>query len=69
MSKSKQLIIIGLIIIIYLFLSMPRGENEMTPEEIREAIRECDNWGGRVIYDKNGEYYDCDLNGRMGDDI
>lgn len=34
-------------------------------EEIKESIKICNDYGGRVIYDSEGEYQDCLLNGQI----
>ena len=31
----------------------------LTPEQQASAIQKCTSWGGQVVYDSQGGYYDC----------
>lgn len=58
--ESKKFWIILMIIlaiwIVYRAFSAP--DRTMTPSEIRESTRKCQEWGGTPSYD-NGEYSGC----------
>ena len=40
-------------------------KREMTPEEQSAAAGKCTEWGGQVIYDDQGQYKDCSINGAV----
>lgn len=52
--------------LIWLAYDMGGSKNHiLTPQEKRDAITACNKWGGQVIYDYNGEYQDCAINGQI----
>jgi tetratricopeptide (TPR) repeat protein len=52
--------------LIWLAYDMGKSENHaLTPQETQNSISECEGWGGRVVYDSDGKYYDCAINGRL----
>ena len=59
--NSKTLwIIIGILVLIWFAYSMGKnGSRKLSPQEVRESINTCNQWGGHVIYDNNGQYQDC----------
>ncbi len=38
---------------------------ELTPQEVQDSVSICKKWGGEVLYDANGQYYNCAINGRV----
>lgn len=60
-SKIFWITIVALYLI-WLGYDMGKSNNtKLTPQEMRENINLCNNWGGRVIYDDNNQYYDCEI--------
>ena len=51
------------LIVLYLFIGFITNggfeSRELSPEEKKEAIRECKDWGGTVVYDSKKQYRDC----------
>ena len=43
------------------------GDKKLSQQEIRESINICKKWGGEVLYDKNNQYRDCMINGKIGE--
>lgn len=61
-------ITLGVLYLIWLANDMGRRSNHvLTPNEIQESISECRGWGGVILYDNDGQYRDCAINGRVID--
>lgn len=57
---------LGVLYLIWLAYDMGKNESHvLTPQEIQSSISDCKRMGGKVVYDKDGEYYDCAINGRL----
>lgn len=67
MSKNIQLVLIGIIILVYCFYLIGKEDEKRVPQSGAESISLCEKWGGEVIY-RNGKYADCALNGQLGRD-
>ena len=63
--KKSSIIIIILILVIMVLLKTGTNDNSWTKEDERNAIQECNKWGGDVIRDSAGNYLDCAINGRL----
>jgi len=61
-------ILLGVMVISIFLLGAGCTEpRKLSQQEIDKNIELCNKWGGQVVYDSNGNYADCAMNGRLGD--
>ena len=66
LSSKLFWVIILIMTLVYVAYSMGKSSaTPLTAEEKRQAISECQRWGGEVLYDSNGQYEDCFINSRQ----
>lgn len=68
MDKTLKIVMIIIIVILCLLCLIGAQDNTWTKEDEKDAIQGCNKWGGEIIYDQDGSFLDCAINGRLGTD-
>lgn len=65
MNSNLKVILIVLVIIGFVIWAFSLPSVKLTPEQNRDSIAKCRQWGGEVIYDSDNTFSDCAINGRV----